>query len=658
VAKDTRSGMRMATCPSCGGPLRFRGATSIVAVCAYCRSTLVRDGVKLEDIGKQAELLPDDSPIRLGTSGTYRGEGFGVVGRIQYRYAAGVWSEWHVLFAGGRSGWLSDASREYTITFLAPPAPVPAFEALKPGATLNLVGDAYSVTDLERAEVVAGEGELPFRWQCGWKAPVADLRGQGTRFATIDYSERTPLIYVGEKLPFDTFRFDGLRDPDRPVEPGARAIAFKCAGCGAPIEKSLATTKVVACGSCGTVTDVTGTVGELVQRNEANLKRAAPTIALGSVLQWRNAAYEAVGYLRRAFVADGARYEWAEYLLHNDAQGFLWISEYDSHFNVIRAATEVPKPVSPGFASLLSSRRVPRMRYLGRDFEHFQRCEPEVSVLAGEFYWRVQVGDRCVVEDYVAPPLILSSERTDNEITWSLGEYVEPQALWQAFGFTSKPPVRRGVAANQPSPHTGRPFALALLCFAFLAVAVLMQFGFLLLGSSRPAAAVPFAVTTAEASSTVSGALDLTSRLDGPVIVRSSMRDAPALVDLDLKLVDADSGRAYLLHRQIGRQGLPAESHDTDVDVAEIESLPSGRYTLAIGAKARSTAAWKPFAPPVAVNGEVSLYRQGPGWSNFVLLAGFLLLWPLVEWARARSFEKRRWAESDHPFPVPGDDDD
>ena len=35
---------RTAGCPSCGAPLRFRGATSIVAVCGFCRATVVREG--------------------------------------------------------------------------------------------------------------------------------------------------------------------------------------------------------------------------------------------------------------------------------------------------------------------------------------------------------------------------------------------------------------------------------------------------------------------------------------------------------------------------------------------------------------------------------------------------------------------------------------
>src|SRR5207302_8509791 len=99
----------------------------------------------------------------------------------------------------------------------------------------------YSVTNLDEGEIVAGEGELPFKFTAGWKAQAADLRGEGARFATIDYSTSPPMLYVGEKLPFDTFRVSGLRDPEQVGFTKGTALAFKCVGCGAPIEKRLTT---------------------------------------------------------------------------------------------------------------------------------------------------------------------------------------------------------------------------------------------------------------------------------------------------------------------------------------------------------------------------------------------------------------------------------
>ncbi len=648
---------RKATCPSCGGPLRFRGATSIVAVCAYCRATLVRDGVRLEDVGKQADLLPDASLLQLGATGRHRGESFSIVGRIQYRYGAGLWNEWHVLFDRGKSAWLSDANGEHTIAYLAPPSPVPAFAALKPGATVPLLGDAYTVTNIEKSQVVAGEGELPFKFGAGWEAPVADLRGPGTRFATIDYSEDVPHVYVGERLPFDAFGFAGLRDPDRPVEPGGRAISFKCAGCGAPIEKHVAATEVVACGSCGSVTDVTGTVGEIVQKNERNDRVAEHTFPLGAVGTWRNAKYEVVGTLRRAIVVEGVPYEWIEYLLHSLTEGYLWISEYEGHFSVIKSAAEVPGPGSRG----LWSTGKPTVNYLGRKFEHFQKAEAKVTWLAGEFNWRVKLGDACQVDDYVAPPLILSSETTENEITWSLGEYVEPEVLWKAFALPGKPWSRRGVAPNQPAPTAGRGHLYWLVFFAFVLAGLLAQFGFMAANAGSGPPAVAFAVDEGGAARTVSEVFEVGGWFDGPVTVKTSSSATRSWLSLDMQLTQADTGRAYRLARQLGYRLVGSSLDGASDDVAEIASLPPGRYTLAIDAKAGSAAGWGSGAAGSRLTGLVHIRRNAVPWSNFLFFAGFLFLWPLGVWLRARAFEARRWAESDYAPVAPAsssDDDD
>lgn len=642
---------RTANCPSCGGPLRFRGATSVVAVCQYCRATLVRDGARLEDIGKQAELLPDDTLLQIRTTGYHRGEPFSLVGRIQYRYGAGMWNEWHALFGRGRSAWLSDANRDYTICYLTPPTEVPAYGQLHPDMAVTLGGERYTVTNIEEAEVVAGEGELPFKFESGWKAPVADLRGAGARFATIDYSEDVPHVYVGERLPFDTFRFDGLRDPDRPAAPGVRAIAFKCAGCGAPIEKHVATTEVVACGSCGSVTDVTGTVGEIVQKNEVNVRQFTPSIPLGSVCRWRASEYEVVGYMRRRIVVEGQSYEWGEYLLHNLAQGYYWISEYQGHFSLIKTAAEQPKVVGGA-----AEGRRPDARYLGRNFRHFQRSEPEVSYLVGEFNWRVQLGEKCVVHDYVSPPLILSSEKTANEITWSVGEYVEPEFLWKAFRLKGEPPPRIGVAPNQPSPHKGKPLAYWIAYLAVLAVAVVMQFTFMALDSGTKSATVAFSVTPGTPARKVSPVLDLGSRLDGPANLHITTNAQNAWVDLDLQLVEAGSGRAYRVTRQLGSRGLGSDWGDgSSEDMARISALPGGRYTLTIDAKAGTAGGAR--GGQREVSGYVRIFRSSPGWSNLLLLAGFLVLWPIAATARAASFETRRWAESDYA-PEESEEDD
>jgi Domain of unknown function (DUF4178) len=638
--------MSQASCPSCAAPVKFRGASSVVAVCAYCQSTLVRDGAKLEDIGKQSELLEDASLLQLGAEGRHRGVHFGVIGRIQYRYGAGVWNEWYLLFDDRRDGWLSDADGSYVITYLRPPPEVPAYESLKIGDRLTLLNFPFEITNLERTQVVAGEGELPFRFGSGWEAPVADLRGENGRFATLDYSETPVRLYVGEQLPFDTFAFSGLRDPKSGGKSTAKARAFRCAGCGAPLEKKLASTEAVGCGSCGTIMDVTAEEIQILSAAEAHARQVTPRFALGSRAVLQGAEHEVVGYMRRAMTADGVHYEWGEYLLHNHEKGYLWISEYQGHYNLIRTAANIPKQkVSLGPQQL---------SYLGRDYKHFQTCVATVTYVAGEFNWRVRLGDQVTVHDYVSPPLMLSCERTESELTWSLGEYTEPEMLWRAFKLKGEPEPKTGIAANQPSPYEGRPGRYWRWYGVALVLALLLQIGFSLGVDGRPLAELrgeaargkPFEGTTAPFSIVGSRPRPL------GMSIKSDVDNS--WVAVNAVLTNAQTGEALTVGREIGYysgwDGGESWSEGGRESLVRFPQVMPGTYTLTVEVDAAPDAQ-RP------VTAAVSLYRSPPRWLNLFLLLGLLLVPPIWVTIRAAGYETRRWAESDHA-PVAEDDDE
>ena len=94
-----------AACPNCGAPVEFASAASASAVCGFCRSTLLRDGETLSRIGQSAEIFDDYSPLQLGATGRWMGQGFAVVGRLQRGSELGPWNEWHLLFAARCRGW-------------------------------------------------------------------------------------------------------------------------------------------------------------------------------------------------------------------------------------------------------------------------------------------------------------------------------------------------------------------------------------------------------------------------------------------------------------------------------------------------------------------------------------------------------------------------
>ena len=200
------------TCPNCGATVEYLWSAAVQTTCSFCRSILVRRDVNVEKVGEVADLPPDSSPIQISTEGIYQKKPFVVVGRILYEYERGGWNEWHLVFNDGSSGWLSDAQLEYAVSFLRKaPQPLPPAEKLQPNQSFSWYGVLYRVTTITPAQYRGVEGELPFQYWDKKEVPFADLRSDQARFATIDYSDPEPLLFLGESVQFEDLRLKNVR---------------------------------------------------------------------------------------------------------------------------------------------------------------------------------------------------------------------------------------------------------------------------------------------------------------------------------------------------------------------------------------------------------------------------------------------------------------
>jgi hypothetical protein len=199
-----------ANCPNCGAKIVFRWSSSVQTVCEFCKSILIRTDIDLKKVGQVADLPPNSSPIQIGTEGVYQHQGFVAVGRIIYEYDQGTWNEWHIVRNNG-SAWLSDAQDEYAVTFAASGRKLPAAAEARVGQRFAWDGKTYTVSTITQAHYRGVEGELPFQYWDKQDVTFVDLMSASGKFATLDYSDETPVLYLGEAVEFDALKLTNLR---------------------------------------------------------------------------------------------------------------------------------------------------------------------------------------------------------------------------------------------------------------------------------------------------------------------------------------------------------------------------------------------------------------------------------------------------------------
>jgi ribosomal protein S27E len=411
-----------APCPGCGAPVEFRSAQSTHAVCPYCRSTVVRQGETLARIGKMAELFDDFSPLQLFAAGRVQEQPFTLVGRLQYSYDGGRWTEWIAALDGERTGLLSEDNGAFVFSLpyeLQRVAPQPA--ELRVGATTAFNGQNYTVASNERVALVSAQGELPRLPELGQPFAVVELRNDKGQVLSLDYDTDPPGAYLGQAVRLEDLQLTGLRDESAKEEKGR---SFNCPNCGSPVTVNLADSKSVTCPSCSSIIDLTqGIGGEL--RHAIQDEPVRPLIAIGAVGKLQGVDWQVVGFQHRMGVTPGddEHFGWNEYLLYNRKRGFSFLVDAEDGWSMVKPTTGAPTMAESGS----------RATYLGKVYQQQYAYNAETSYVAGEFYWKVERGQKTFNRDFANGAALLSMERSANELTWSSGSKVDSAAVAAAF---------------------------------------------------------------------------------------------------------------------------------------------------------------------------------------------------------------------------------
>ncbi len=627
--------VRQYDCPQCAAPVPFETPGAVFAVCAQCRSMVVRSDIGLSEIGTMAELPPDHTPLQIGASGRYGNTSFKLLGRLRVRWDDGTWNEWYADFGSAGHGWVGESQGILYLT-TETTAP-PALDANSDAAPQQLLlgKEHFTKTDTKRVTVVAGEGELPFVAKPDQEWTSVDYTSKSRSFLTAEMDSGTIRFYQGWTcMPHDV-EWSGLRavpgwnGEPVPIERN-RSSAIPCPACGGVIERRAAgDTLSLVCGHCGTLLDDDGIHATAVSKLKQAELLPTPALPLGTRGVLRGVEWMVIGALRRKT----AYSTWEEILLYNPWRGYAWLTTWGGHWNFIQRLLE-----TPDIAGRLPEDKV--------DFRKYSTEDTVVSQVAGEFYWRIRIGEKSCCTDYIAPPLLRSREEYPDldEIAWSEGAYIEQYEIEKAFNAkASASPI--GVFLNQPNPWIAK--WKRLRTYAVIATLLLLIIQLISKGSSRqPIYSEQFSYqkpVSAEAMpEIVTRSFEIKQRTH-PARVTIQAEVDNSWLGADVKLVDEGTGKSYPVSACAeyyhGHDDEGQWTEGNQRDTADIPAVPPGKYHLAINPDADANIQ--------SSNYSVTLEHGGVFWSNFFVSLLVIWIWPAMAGIFSGRFEAKRWADSD-----------
>jgi hypothetical protein len=279
-----------------------------------------------------------------------------------------------------------------------------------------------------------------------------------------------------------------------------------------------------------------------------------------------------------------------------------------------------------------------------KNFKIFQHAWGEVEHVKGEFYWRVEAGEKALMTDYVNAPQMLSREVTtganSGEVNWSLGTYLPVSDVEKAFGVQNLPrPVN--VAPNQPFPHKDLyKYGFGLLGLLILVSLIMLPFTSGARAVKTQSFTLPPMANPQAAQIVFSEPFELQGNRNVEIIADTLVNNS--WMDVDVDLVNEQNSEVESVPINVefysGTDSDGGWSEGSTSNSAILSSVPAGKYTL------RVEGVWGNWqqAQPVNVEVKQNTFRA----VNFVCAFVLLSILPVLALIWGAVFESRRWSES------------
>ncbi len=421
--------------------------------------------------------------------------------------------------------------------------------------------------------------------------------------------------------------------------PVVKTKSLHCPNCGGPVQlRGFGHALTVVCQQCMSVLDASNPQLRVLQQVQVK-HRFQPKIPLGTRGKLDGVAWEAIGFQRRTVHADGEEFTWEEYLLFNPYKGFRYVTEYDGHWNVVTPLEAQPARLAIG--------RRPAVSMDGHTYRHFSGAEAATTFVLGEFPWRVKVGEKVICDDFIDPPLILSSETTPEEINWSRGVYTPGAEIWKAFNLPGSPPPAKGIYLNQPSPYKGGSMWGTFGKFLLLLIGLAIFFAIFSRNKVVYEHAYQFSTADKGEPSIVTPVFELPGRT-ASLELNVSTNLSNNWAYFNFALINDDTGTAYDFGREVsyysGSDSDGAWSEGGSSSTVYIPSVAPGHYYLRIEPEMEAQG-----TRPNRMSYTITLRHDVPNYTWIWIAALLLLIPPIVHSIRVRSFETKRWMQSDYP---------